>query len=102
LGFGALLIGYHDEGGRLRYAGKVGTGYDFATLRAMRDRMDAMTQADNPFADEVAEPTAHWIRPEMVIQVGFAEWTRDGRLRHPRFAGVRMDKPATQVVRETR
>jgi DNA ligase D-like protein (predicted ligase) len=101
VGFGALLIGYHD-GARLRYAGKVGTGYDNATLRALRTRMDGMAQPASPFADEVTEPTAHWVRPEMVIQVGFAEWTRDGRLRHPRFAGVRTDKPATDVVRETR
>ncbi len=101
VGFGSLLIGYH-EGARLRYAGKVGTGYDNATLRELRTRMDGMAQPASPFADEVTEPTAHWVRPEMVIQVGFAEWTRDGRLRHPRFAGVRTDKPATDVVRETR
>jgi len=100
-GFGALLIGYH-EGERLRYAGKVGTGYDNATLRALRTRLDGMAQPASPFADEVTEPTAHWVAPELVIQVGFAEWTRDGRLRHPRFTGLRIDKPATDVVRETR
>lgn len=100
-GFGALLVGYH-ENGRLRYAGKVGTGYDHATLRALRARMDTMTVTDNPFADEIREPTAHWIRPELVIQVGFSEWTREGRLRHPRFGGLRTDKPALDVVRETR
>jgi bifunctional non-homologous end joining protein LigD len=101
VGFGALLIGYH-EGERLRYAGKVGTGYDNATLRALRARLDGMAQPASPFADEVIEPTAHWVAPELVIQVGFAEWTRDGRLRHPRFTGLRIDKPATDVVRETR
>ncbi|HWM02776.1 MAG TPA: non-homologous end-joining DNA ligase [Actinophytocola sp.] len=101
VGFGAMLLGYYQDG-RLRYAGKVGTGYDHATLRELRIRMDAMVQVSSPFADEVAEPTAHWIRPELVIQVGFAEWTREGRLRHPRFAGVRTDKAATAVVRETR
>jgi DNA ligase D-like protein (predicted ligase) len=101
IGFGALLIGYHD-GDRLRYAGKVGTGYDRAMLRALRARLNGIAQAENPFADEVTEPAVHWVRPEMVIQVGFAEWTRVGRLRHPRFAGLRIDKPATDVVRETR
>lgn len=100
-GFGALLIGYH-ENGLLRYAGKVGTGYDHATLRELRARMDTMTQAECPFVDEIHEPTAHWIRPELVIQVGFSEWTRDGRLRHPRYGGLRTDKPPVDVVRETR
>ncbi|HEX2132585.1 MAG TPA: non-homologous end-joining DNA ligase [Actinophytocola sp.] len=99
-GFGALLIGYH-ENGRLRYAGKVGTGYDHATLRELRARMDTMVQAECPFSDEVLEPTAHWVRPELVVQVGFSEWTRVGRLRHPRFGGLRTDKPAVEVIRES-
>ena len=98
-GFGALIVGYH-EGTALRYAGKVGTGYDHATLRGLRARMDTMTRDTSPFADPVPEPTAHWIRPELVVQVGFSEWTRDGRLRHPRFGGLRTDKPAADVVRE--
>ncbi|WP_260191664.1 non-homologous end-joining DNA ligase [Actinophytocola gossypii] len=100
-GFGALLIGYHEDG-RLRYAGKVGTGYDHATLRELRARLDTMAQERCPFADEVPEPTAHWVRPELVVQVGFTEWTRIGRLRHPRYGGLRTDKPAEEVVRETR
>ncbi|OLF06111.1 ATP-dependent DNA ligase [Actinophytocola xinjiangensis] len=98
-GFGALLVGYHEHG-RLRYAGKVGTGYDHATLRTLRARLDLMAQAESPFADETREPTAHWVRPELVIQVGFSEWTTQGRLRHPRFGGLRGDRPATDVVRE--
>ncbi len=100
-GFGALIVGYH-ENGALRYAGKVGTGYDHATLRALRARMDTMAQDSSPFADPVPEPTAHWIRPELVVHVGFSEWTRDGRLRHPRFGGLRTDKPPADVVREQR
>jgi DNA ligase D-like protein (predicted ligase) len=100
-GFGALIIGYH-ENGALRYAGKVGTGYDHATLRALRARMDTMAQDSSPFADPVPEPTAHWIRPELVVHVGFSEWTREGRLRHPRFGGLRTDKPPADVVREQR
>jgi DNA ligase D-like protein (predicted ligase) len=99
-GFGALIVGYH-ENGALRYAGKVGTGYDHATLRSLRARMDAMAQEESPFADPVPEPTAHWIRPELVVQVGFSEWTRDGRLRHPRFGGLRTDKAPAEVVKET-
>ncbi|MCA1656040.1 MAG: ATP-dependent DNA ligase, partial [Pseudonocardiaceae bacterium] len=98
-GFGALIVGYHKDGA-LRYAGKVGTGYNHATLRELRARMDDMAQSDCPFADRVPEPTAHWIRPELVVQVGFSEWTRDGRLRHPRFGGLRTDKPAADVTRE--
>jgi bifunctional non-homologous end joining protein LigD len=99
-GFGALLVGYQERG-KLRYAGKVGTGYDNETLRWLRDRMDGMTQRSSPFADPVRDPAAHWIRPELVVQVGFTEWTTDGRLRHPRYTGLRTDKPAVDVVRET-
>ncbi|HEX2145877.1 MAG TPA: non-homologous end-joining DNA ligase [Glycomyces sp.] len=99
-GFGALLVGYY-EGKRLRYAGKVGTGYNDATLRSMRERLDGLAQNEKPFADEVRERHAHWIRPELVAQVGFTEWTSDGRLRHPRYQGVRTDKPAKDVVRES-
>ncbi|MEU6860917.1 non-homologous end-joining DNA ligase [Glycomyces sp. NPDC046736] len=99
LGFGALLLG-HYENGALRYAGKVGTGYDDRTLRTLRARLDAIATDQNPFADEVTEPSPHWARPELVVQVGFTEWTADGRLRHPRYLGERTDKPARDVVRE--
>ncbi|MFI9721834.1 non-homologous end-joining DNA ligase [Streptomyces sp. NPDC052396] len=98
-GFGALLLGYHQEG-RLRYAGKVGTGFDTATLRSLRHRLDQLGAAASPFADPVRERGAHWVRPELVAQIGFTEWTRAGQLRHPRFLGLREDKPATEVVRE--
>ncbi|WP_199430859.1 non-homologous end-joining DNA ligase [Qaidamihabitans albus] len=101
-GFRALLLGYHDDGGGLRYAGKVGTGYDQAMLRLLRERMDRLEQPSSPFAERVREPGAHWVRPELVVQVRFSEWTGDGKLRHPRFTGLRNDKPATEVVRETR
>jgi len=100
-GFGALLVGYHEDG-RFRYAGKVGTGYTNATLKSLHDRMVRLSQSASPFADPVREPTAHWVRPELVVQVGFTEWTTDGRLRHPRYTGLRADKPAAEVVRETR
>jgi bifunctional non-homologous end joining protein LigD len=96
---GALLVGYF-EAGRLRYAGKVGTGFDRATLHDLRRRLDPLRRDDPPFADEVKARGTTWVDPELVVQVGFSEWTRDGRLRHPRFLGVREDKGAREVVRE--
>jgi bifunctional non-homologous end joining protein LigD len=97
--FGALLMGYYD-GGALRYAGKVGTGFDQALLRSLGARMRELAVPDPPFADPVRERGVTWVKPELVAQIGFSEWTRDGRLRHPRFLGLRDDKPAAQVVRE--
>ena len=109
IGFGALLVGYYEPAGgpgpgRLRYAGKVGTGFDTRTLRELRARLDSLAVppgARPPFADPVREAGAHWVRPELVAQVGFTEWTHDGRLRHPRFLGLRTDKRPAEVVRET-
>ena len=96
---GALLLGYH-QGGRLRYAGKVGTGFTRATLRELAGLLAPRRTDRSPFADPVRERDATWVRPELVAQVGFTEWTRDGRLRHPRFLGLRDDKAASEVVRE--
>jgi bifunctional non-homologous end joining protein LigD len=96
--FGALLVGYWD-GDRLRYAGKVGTGFDEATLERLGDLMDSRERRDPPF-DGGKLPRAHWVEPELVAQIAFTEWTRDGRLRHPRYQGLREDKPAREVVRE--
>jgi bifunctional non-homologous end joining protein LigD len=96
---GALLLGYHEDG-RLRYAGKVGTGFTRATLRELAGLLAPLRQEGSPFADAVRERDATWVRPELVAQVGFTEWTRDGRLRHPRFLGLRDDKAASEVVRE--
>lgn len=100
VGFGALLLGYHD-GGQLRFAGKVGTGYDVAMLRHLRSALDDLTRSSSPFAEPVRERGAHWVRPELVVQVTFAEWTGDGKLRHGRFTGIRDDKAAADVVRES-
>jgi DNA ligase D-like protein (predicted ligase) len=97
--FGALLVG-HFEGERLRYAGKVGTGFDRDTLRDVHERMAKLERKTTPFADEVKEKDVTWVKPELVAQIGFTEWTRDGRLRHPRFLGLRDDKAAREVVRE--
>jgi bifunctional non-homologous end joining protein LigD len=98
--FGALLVGYW-EGGRLRYAGKVGTGFDQTLLRDLGKQLRELERHDQPFADVHPVPRGtHWVEPELVGQIGFSEWTRDGRLRHPRFLGLRHDKPAREVVRE--
>jgi bifunctional non-homologous end joining protein LigD len=96
---GALLLGYHADG-RLRYAGKVGTGFTRETLADLAAQLKPLARGTSPFADEVRERTASWVTPELVAQVGFSEWTRDGRLRHPRYLGQREDKPAAEVVRE--
>jgi bifunctional non-homologous end joining protein LigD len=98
--FGALLVGYY-EGGVLRYAGKVGTGFGRATLRDLGARLRELEHDESPFEPfKPVPPGTRWVRPELVAQVGFSEWTRDGRLRHPRYIGLREDKPAREVVRE--
>jgi bifunctional non-homologous end joining protein LigD len=98
---GALLLGHYEDG-RLRYAGKVGTGFTRATLRDLAAKLGPLRRDDSPFADEIRERHVTWVEPELVAQVGFSEWTRDGRLRHPRFLGLRDDKAAEEVVRESR
>jgi bifunctional non-homologous end joining protein LigD len=98
-GFGALLVGVYD-GERLVYAGKVGTGFDEKLLRSLRERFDGLAVAASPFTGAVREKGVHWLRPELVAQIGFTEWTRDGRLRHPRYLGLRDDKDPHDVVRE--
>lgn len=99
---GALLLGVYEDGGVLRYAGKVGTGFDRETLRELAARMAPLRRDDPPFADAetIRERGVTWVEPRLVAQIGFTEWTRDGRLRHPRFLGLRDDKPAREVVRE--
>jgi len=98
--FGALLVGYYEEGG-LRYAGKVGTGYTQATLHDLGLRLRGLETAGPAFVDARPIPRGvHWTRPELVAQIGFAEWTSDERLRQPRFLGLRDDKRPAEVVRE--
>ncbi|MGH7542868.1 MAG: non-homologous end-joining DNA ligase [Gemmatimonadota bacterium] len=101
VGLGALLVGVYEDG-ELRYAGKVGTGYDEATLRDLGRRLAAIERKTSPFADRDGLPRkgVHWARPSLVADVGFTEWTSDGRLRHPRFLGLRRDKNPKAVVRE--
>jgi bifunctional non-homologous end joining protein LigD len=99
--FGALLVGYYEDG-ELKYAGKVGTGFSRQTLRDLGRRMRELERDDPPFGERVhpVPRGTRWVEPELVGQFGFSEWTRDGRLRHPRFLGLRDDKPAREVVRE--
>jgi DNA ligase D-like protein (predicted ligase) len=100
-GFGALLIGYYDDNGKLAYAGKVGTGFDQATLASLRDALGRLEQPRPPF-DRGALPGVgvHWVQPRLVGQVGFSEWTTAGQLRHPRYLGLRDDKDPASVTRE--
>jgi len=102
-GLGALLVGYfeHDD---LIYAGKLGTGFDTKLLLDLRARLDALETSQPPFTKAVGLPRvrAHWVHPVIVVQAGFIEWTKFGKLRHPRFLGIRNDKAAREVVREAR
>ena len=96
---GALLVGYY-EGDRLRYAGKVGTGFDAATLADLHARLRALARETPPVDEPVRMRDAHWAEPRLVAEIGFTEWTRDGRLRHPTYHGLRPDKDPRTVVRE--
>lgn len=98
-GFGALLVGYYRDDD-LVYAGKVGTGFDEPTLRDLHARLRAAAVDECPFRPAPREKSAHWVRPDLVAEIAFTEWTRDGRLRHPSFLGLRDDKDPADVVRE--
>jgi ATP-dependent DNA ligase len=101
-GLGALLVGYFDKDDFV-YAGKLGTGFDTKLLLELRKRLDALEIPKSPFtkAEGLPRLRTHWARPEVVVQAAFIEWTVHGKLRHPRFLGVRTDKTAREVVRET-
>ncbi|WP_303902254.1 DNA ligase D [Thiohalomonas denitrificans] len=100
-GLGALLLGVY-ENGSLRYVGKVGTGFTEATLRDLHDRLRPLEQSEPPFTMGLPRSSRHlhWVRPELVAEVQFAEWTREGILRTPSYQGLREDKPPTEVRRE--
>jgi DNA ligase D-like protein (predicted ligase) len=98
--FGALLVGFY-EAGKLRYAGKVGTGYDTNTLESLHAKLRKLATKTPPFTgNDLPRRDVHWVIPRLVAQVAFGEWTRDGKLRQPRFLGLRSDKDAKEVVRE--
>jgi ATP-dependent DNA ligase len=101
VGLGALLVGYYKDGDFV-FAGKIGTGFDTKLLLDLRTRLDALAIDKPPFTKGKGLPRhGHWARPEIVVQVGFLEWTGHGKLRHPRLLGVRHDKSPRDVVRET-
>jgi len=104
-GFGALLVGYFNEAGEtLHYAGKVGTGFDEETLSHLTKLLKSRSRKTPPFdqegSDDLPQKGVHWVTPNLVGQFGFTEWTRSGKLRHPRFLGLRRDKDPWEVVRE--
>jgi bifunctional non-homologous end joining protein LigD len=100
VGLGALLVGFY-EGADLVFAGKIGTGFDTKLLLDLRARLDAIEIPKPPFTKAVGLPRlrAHWVRPEIVVQAAFIEWTGNDKLRHPRLLGVRFDRSARDVVR---
>ena len=100
-GLGALLVGYHEDG-ELRFGGKVGTGFNEQELTKLSARLRRLERSTSPLRETkgIAAKGVHWVRPQLVAQVGFAEWTPDGKLRHPRYLGLRDDKSPAQIVRE--
>lgn len=100
--FGALLLGYYDAQRKLQYAGKVGTGFDDKELRDLHAKMHPLETESCAFEMPrmIREKNKHWLKPKLVCQVAFTEWTDDGKLRHPRYLGLRTDKAAKEVVRE--
>jgi bifunctional non-homologous end joining protein LigD len=101
VGLGALLVGYYDRDDFV-FAGKIGTGFNTKLLLELRQKLDAIEIAKPPFTKAIGLPRlrAHWVKPKVVVQVSFMEWTVHGKLRHPRLIGVRYDKKPSEVVRE--
>ncbi|OYO27791.1 DNA ligase D [Janthinobacterium sp. PC23-8] len=100
-GIGSLLLGTHDEDGKLHYAGNVGSGFDQDALRDLRRQLDALRVDASPYAGKaggVRRPI--WVKPTLVAEVSFAQWTSAGAVRHAVFHGLRTDKPASIIVRE--
>jgi bifunctional non-homologous end joining protein LigD len=102
-GLGALLLGVHEKGGKLRYVGRVGTGFDASTLTALERKLSRLVVDAPPFTPAPAGRLGrdvHWVKPTLVAEVAFAEWTHDGHVRQASFEGLREDKPQSQVRRE--
>ena len=106
---GALMLGYHDDQGVLQYAGRVGTGWSSTEAVALRTKLAKLVSTKSPFPAGttratrwLAKPAAedHWVKPQLVAEISFAEWTPDGSVRHASYQGLREDKPAKSVVRE--
>ncbi len=100
-GIGSLLLGMHDDDGVLQYAGNVGSGFNEATLRDLKKKLDALATDQSPFPPKaVAGRKHHWVKPKLICEVSFAEWTSSGSVRHAVFHGLRADKPAKAIGRE--
>jgi len=95
---GALLLGVYDRN-RLRYSGKVGTGFDDATLISLHRKFRPLIRTKSPFVSDVREKNATFVTPKLVAQISFTEWTGDGKLRHPVYLGLRDDIKAEDVTR---
>lgn len=99
-GIGALLCGYYD-GNTLKYSGKVGSGYTDAILKELRAKLDKIEQQGSPFSTTPKERNVHWVKPKLVAQIRFSEFTETGSMRHPVFLGLRTDKKPNDVIMET-
>lgn len=99
-GFGSLLLAVHDRSGALLYAGNVGTGFDDASLAALKAKLAALDTEKMPLPERPKGVKAHWVKPKLVAEVSFGEWTSDGRIRHPVFQGLRTDKDPDAITRE--
>jgi len=100
-GIGALLLGTHDQAGKLRYAGRVGTGFDTNTLTGLKKQLSRLAVDKTPLFEKPRDAQGNWVKPKLVAEVSFAEWTNDGKVRHAVFHGLRTDKPATAITRES-
>jgi bifunctional non-homologous end joining protein LigD len=100
VGLGALLVGYYDEEGQLRYSGRVGSGFDDKELAVLRKALAGLAVDQSPFVDPERIKGSHWVRPELVVNVVFSEWTPEGRLRHPRFDGLRTGANPRDIGRQ--
>ena len=101
IGFGALLLGFY-ENGALKYAGKVGAGYDDKTLEDLHQKLSGIEKKDPEFApnEDLPSKKVHWVTPKYVAEIGFTEWTDSNKLRHPRYLGLRRSKKPQEVIKE--
>ena len=99
-GFGSLLLGVHDAAGNLVYAGKVGSGFNDTSLAKISVQLKRLSTSRSPFKTRIRESSTHWLKPKLVAEVTFSEWTADGHLRHPVFHALRSDKSARSIIRE--
>ncbi|MFS2036931.1 DNA ligase D [Polaromonas sp. CT11-55] len=99
-GLGALMLGVHDEDGTLKYAGNVGTGFNDKVLKELKARLEKIHTERNPFTKLPAGVNGQFVKPQLLAEIAFGEWTHGGHIRHSVFQGLRSDKPAIHIVRE--